>query len=667
MSIGLGIDTGGTYTDAVIYDFDSRKVLESAKSLTTKYDLTVGIRNVLNQLSDEHLENIAMVGLSTTMATNACVENKCGRSKLVMWGISPDTVERFGDKYGLPKVEEVYFQESYPKFTGGYSKEVDWEAFEKALDEDFGEYDAVAVVELFAMNNNALVEKKAKEIIRKKLDIPVVCGNELFSDIDTLQRGASVLLNAGLIPTIDEFTKAIEAVLAEKNIKVPVGIVRSDGSLMSEEFAMDYPVETILCGPAASVIGGFNLTDEINSLVVDMGGTTTDMAIISNGVPATVEDGINIGKWKTFVKGLYVDTIGLGGDSAIRYKEGQLYIDTVRVVPISILADQYPYVIDELRKLDREQFPHTRFIHEFLVFVKDIENSNKFTEEERKLCPRLKEGPLSLTQAAEYLDTDVYHFNADRLEREGIIMRSGLTPTDIMHLKGDFDRYDNEAVNIVANYYKLCLDIHPDTETLGDIIYKEVTRKLYTNIIRCLLEYSNPYYRKNGLDKGTLNMINDDFERRYEGAENQMVYPDFKINCSLTGLGAPIHIFLPKVGELLGAKVVIPEYSKVANAIGAINGNIIVREKTEISPIIGGGYDVYAKAGKKFFDELSDAKEYAVEDLKEFTKNEAEKRGAKGKISFAVEIKDEKTKAKNNITVYIGTTVSVSAIGKMGF
>ena len=110
-------------------------------------------------------------------------------------------------------------------------------------DEDFEEYDAVAVVELFAMNNNALVEKKSKEIIRNKLDIPVVCGNELFSDIDTLQRGASVLLNAGLIPTIDEFTKAIEKVLDEKNIHVPVGIVRSDGSLMSEKFAMDYPVE----------------------------------------------------------------------------------------------------------------------------------------------------------------------------------------------------------------------------------------------------------------------------------------------------------------------------------------------------------------------------------------------------------------------------------------
>lgn len=667
MSIGLGIDTGGTYTDAVIYDLNSRKVLESAKSLTTKYDLTVGIRNVLNQLSAEYLKEIAMVGLSTTMATNACVENKCGRSKLIMWGISPDTVERFGDKYGLPKREEIYFQESYPKYTGGYSKEVDWETFEKALDEDFEEYDAVAVVELFAMNNNALVEKKSKEIIRNKLDIPVVCGNELFSDIDTLQRGASVLLNAGLIPTIDEFTKAIEKVLDEKNIHVPVGIVRSDGSLMSEKFAMDYPVETILCGPAASVIGGFNLTDEVNSLVVDMGGTTTDMAIISNGVPATVEDGINIGKWKTFVKGLYVDTIGLGGDSAIRHKDGQLYIDTVRVVPISILASQYPYVKDELHKLDSEEYPHSRFIHEFLVFVKDIENSNKFTEEERKLCARIKEGPLSLKQAAEYLDTDVYHFNVDRLEREGIIMRAGLTPTDIMHLKGDFDRYDTDAAKIVAKYYGVCLDNHPDIDSLCDIIYKEVIRKLYTNIIRCLLEYSNPYYRKNGLDKGTINMINDDFERRYEGTEDSMVYPDFKIKCSLTGLGAPIHIFLPKVGELLGTKVVIPEYSKVANAIGAINGNIIVREKTEISPIVGGGYDVYARAGKKFFDELEDAKEYAINDLKEFTANEALKRGASGEISFAVDVKDDKTKAKNNIIVFIGTTVYVSAIGKMGF
>lgn len=667
MSYGLGIDTGGTYTDAVIYDMEKGKVLDSGKALTTKYDLTVGIRNVLDKLSPTLLSEIAMVGLSTTMATNACVEDKCGRAKLIMWGISPDTVERFGAKYGLPPAEEIYFQDSFPKFTGGYEKDPDWDKFEEGIEENFKGCDAVATVELFAMNNNALVEKKTKQLIREKLGIPVICGNELFSDIDTLQRGASVLLNAGLIPTIDEFTKAIKAVLKEKNINVPVGIVRSDGSLMSERFAMDYPVETILCGPAASVIGGASLTQEPNSIVIDMGGTTTDMAIIKDHVPVTVEDGIKIGRWKTFVKGLYVDTFGLGGDSAIRHKDGQLILDTARVIPISILSTQYPYILKELEKLKSEEFPHSRYIHEFLVAVKDIEDNDNYNDDEKKLCARLKEGPLSLTQAAEYMDSDVYHFKADRLEREGVIIRSGLTPTDIMHLRGDFTTYDPTGAQMVADYYKVCLDSHPDRETLCEMIYKEVMRKLYINIVRCVLEYSNPYYRKNGLDLGTLNLINDDFERKYNGDTDVMLECDFKVNYSLIGIGAPIHIFLPKVGELLETKVVIPEYSGVANAIGAINGNIIARERIEIKPVMGGGFDVYGKKEKKNFDFLEDAKEYALADLKEYTLASARDRGAVGDVTFSVDIKDEKSVAKNNLKVYTGTVVTVAAIGKMGF
>ncbi|MBE6013884.1 MAG: hydantoinase/oxoprolinase family protein [Lachnospiraceae bacterium] len=665
MSIGLGIDTGGTYTDAVIYDMDAGEVLESGKSLTTKYDLTVGIKNVLDKLSPNLLSKVSMVGLSTTMATNACVENKAGRAKLIMWGISPDTVERFGSKYGLPKAEDIYFQESYPIFTGGYEKEVDWKTFEDKIEEEFSHCDAVATVELFAMNNNAKVEKKAKQLIREKLGIPVICGNELFSDIDTLQRGSSVLLNAGLIPTIDEFTKAIKTVLKEKNISVPVGIVRSDGSLMSERFAMEYPVETILCGPAASVIGGAGLTDEKNSIVIDMGGTTTDMAIIKDGVPVTVEDGIKIGKWKTFVKGLYVDTFGLGGDSAIRHNNGRLVIDTARVIPICILASRYPYVLDELKKLEKEEFPHTRYIHEFLVYVKDIENNDNYNEDEKKLCRRLKEGPMSLTQAAEYMDSDVYHFKADRLEREGVIIRSGLTPTDIMHLKGDFSEYDTKSIEMVVDYYKVCLDSKPDRETLCNMIYKEVMKKLYINIVRCVLEYSSPYYRKNGLDLGTLNLISDDFERKFNAKDDEIMECNFKVNFSLIGIGAPIHIFLPEVGRLLGTKTVIPKYSSVANAIGAINGNIIAKERVEIKPTIGGGFDVYGKEEKKHFDFVEPAKEYAVEDLKKYTKAQAKERGADGDITFSVDIKDEKSLAKHDMRVYTGSIVTVAAIGKI--
>ena len=340
MSIGIGIDTGGTYTDAVIYDFDNEIVLDSAKALTTKNDLTIGISNVIDKLSIDLLKQASMVGLSTTMATNACVENKGGRAKLILWGIDKHTVERFGKQYGLPDADEIYFQDSYPKFNGGYEKETDWQLFEDNIEKWFKECDAVASVELFAMNTNALVEKKSKEILRDQLGIPVICGNELFTDIDALQRGSSVLLNARLIPIIEEFISAIKTVLKDRNINVPVGIVRSDGSLMSEKFTSVYPVETILCGPAASVMGGVKLSNVPNSFVIDMGGTTTDIAIVKDFVPVTETKGVKIGQWKTFVKGLFIDTFGLGGDSAVRYNNGKMYLDDVRVIPLCVAAGE---------------------------------------------------------------------------------------------------------------------------------------------------------------------------------------------------------------------------------------------------------------------------------------------------------------------------------------
>src|SRR5690606_30033303 len=106
----------------------------------------------------------------------------------------------------------------------------------------------------------------------------------------------------------------IKKSLAARGVKAPLVIVRSDGSLMSEEFSKVRPVETLLCGPAASVMGGIEITQEQNCLIVDMGGTTTDIAIVKNGVPVKAEEGISIGNWRTFVKGVYIETFGLGGD-----------------------------------------------------------------------------------------------------------------------------------------------------------------------------------------------------------------------------------------------------------------------------------------------------------------------------------------------------------------
>ena len=124
---------------------------------------------------------------------------------------------------------------------------------------------------------------------------------------------------------------------------IPFVIVRSDGSLMNEEFAREHPIETLLCGPVASVMGAGELTEEQNSIVVDIGGTTTDIAFVKNGTPQTVENGVRIGKWNTFVKGLFVDTFALGGDSGVVLDaENRICLEDEKVMPVCMASHFFP-------------------------------------------------------------------------------------------------------------------------------------------------------------------------------------------------------------------------------------------------------------------------------------------------------------------------------------
>ena len=109
MKIGLGIDTGGTCTDAVLYDFEQNRVLASAKAITTKEDLSVGILSAIDSLPPEYLPEIVRVALSTTLATNACVENKGGRAKLLLMNAYRKVVADAGKHYGLPAMEDIRF------------------------------------------------------------------------------------------------------------------------------------------------------------------------------------------------------------------------------------------------------------------------------------------------------------------------------------------------------------------------------------------------------------------------------------------------------------------------------------------------------------------------------------------------------------------------------
>ena len=666
MKLGIGIDTGGTYTDAVVYDFENKTILSSAKALTTKNDLTVGILNAIDGLPIDLLKKAEVVSLSTTLATNACVEDRSGRAKLIFFGGERGVIDKYGRACGLPPSKEMVLLDGATDFSGQMERKIDWEKFEEAISSGFDALDGVGIVEMNATRNGAATEKEAKGRFQMKYDIPVICGHELFSELNVLKRGASTLLNAGLFPVIRSFLASVKTALKERNIEPrALVIVRSDGSLMSEEFASMHPVETLICGPAASAIGCARLTGAKNSIVVDMGGTTTDIAFIEDGMPVTVTSGVSIGKWKTFVNGLYVKTFGLGGDSAVHYQGKALQLEEYRVVPLCVAAAQYPVVTENLRNLEKRI--HTRFLYEHLLPGRPMTPGVEYTEEEKILCAALQNGALSISEAAAAVGKDVYTLKVDRLIHDGIVQLSGFTPTDAMHIKGDFERFDTEASRLGAEFIAVNLGI--SAEEICDLVYDAVKKKMYTELVKAMLENKYADYMKNGVNRDVERFISDSYEESKRG-EKTLFSAAFTTKYTLSGAGAPIRVFLPDVAKLLGTQAVIPESYSVANALGAIIGGVHANYSIEIEPRDNeqgkSGYMVYGRKETKFFLKLDEAIDAAETEVEAAVKEKAAARGAKGEITVSTEVHTRETVARG-LPVYIGTTVTAHAAGAMGF
>jgi len=667
MKLGIGIDTGGTYTDAVIYDFESRKILGSAKSLTTKKDLSIGILGAIDGLPAELVKQAEVISLSTTLATNACVEDKGGHAKLIFFGGDPKVIDQNGPKYGLPKSDEIYIQESFSSFSGESRGEIDWELFRREIEHGYDEYDGVGIIEMNSMRNGAAGEKKAKKIFEEIYDIPVVCGHELFSELNSLRRGASTLLNAGLFPVIKEFLASVKKALDVRGIHPKsLVIVRSDGSLMSEEFASIRPVETLLCGPAASAMGCTSLSGRKNCVVVDMGGTTTDIALITDGIPVKMTNGVSIGRWKTFVSGLYVKTFGLGGDSAVHYNGNRLFLEEYRVTPISTAAAKYPSVVDNLKNLHLRK--HTRFLYEHFMLVKDIENSARYSEEEKAFCRAIREKPLLISDAAAAVGKDIYSLHVERLVKDGVVQICGFTPTDAMHIKGDFTKYSREGALLAAEFIAHNLDISVDD--LCSRVYDEVKRKMYLGIAKALLENRYPDFAKNGISEDIERFLLDNYAAFRDGRRKALLTTAIRTDYSLVGMGAPIQVFLPEVAEMLGTEAVIPENHEVANALGAIVGNISASVTVEILPDNSAdgicGYMVYGDGGKITFETHEEAVRYAEAEAHRQTAEELKRRGGSGVFSITSAVMTDEAAGAEG-TVYIGTAVTAYGNAMMGY
>ncbi|NTH79153.1 hydantoinase/oxoprolinase family protein [Agrobacterium rhizogenes] len=567
----LGIDTGGTYTDAVLFH-ETDGIVAKAKSLTTRHDLAVGIAGAVDTViakADVPVSAIGLVSLSTTLATNALVEGQGGRAGLVMIGFGPDDLKRDGLVDALGS-DPVLFLPGGHNVHGNESP-LDLTALEEALPELSKNVSSFAIAGYFAVRNPAH-EIRVRDAIRELSHLPVTCSHELSSKLGGPRRALTTLLNARLVSMIDRLVGACEGFLVARGISAPMMVVRGDGALISAAEAKLRPIETILSGPAASLVGARYLTGLDNAVVSDIGGTTTDVAVMEAGRPRLDADGAVVGGYRTMVEAVAMRTYGLGGDSEVKINDRGLVagfeLGPRRLLPLSLVAHTHSESI--IAVLEQQlRAPHLgRNAGRFAVRTGVPDHlASGLTPLEQALFDKIGAAPLALDQL---LTSTSQKATLDRLVARGLVHLSGLTPSDAMHVLGRQSQWNGEAAQLGLALAMRMKDgsgrpIAASMEELAQKIVDRLTRQSADVILAaCLAEDGVA-----DLDP-TKSISIDRALRRAPGIARFAV----SLDRPLVGLGASAPVYYPAIAAMLASESAIPADSDVANAIGAVVGQV---------------------------------------------------------------------------------------------
>ncbi len=649
--IALGIDAGGTYTDAVVYDFASDTVLAKAKGLTTPRDLIVGIRDALSRLGPIPEKQISMVALSTTLATNSIVEERGGRPGVIV--MSP-----FDLPEGAVKWPFVRHVRGALTIGGRETEKPDTAEVRKAIHELLADGIDALVVSGYASVRNPAHEDFVRTIAEQLCNLPVICGHHLSTELDYITRANTAILNGRLLSVIDHLIGAVKASLAELGISSPLMVVKGDGSLVNEAVARMRPVETILSGPAASVVGARFLTGIQHGLVIDMGGTTTDVARVSGGMPEIHPQGAAINGWRTCVKAADIVTVGLGGDSHINFTpDRKLTIGPRRAIPLCFLATADKNARDQLMQLDTLAIPdHTTAAGlDFFVALATPDDVIGIADRDIRTLEKLQDGALSRAVLARRLGLQSPQLlRTAELEAAGYIIRSGLTPTDILHMTGEFTRWDTEAaqaaINIFAELYG------EDPQSIIGRIREEIVRKLTMLVITSSCKL--PVHNDDTCDPLCRMLLNCALDITDGPINVDIQYPD-----TIVAIGAPVKPFFPDVGQKLSTQVTIPEHAEVANALGAIASEIIATETVVVRPGEMGNYVVHSRDDRTEHVEIDEAITFAESTAARIASAQAQQAGA-GTPRTSTEIDRREVRIADGSVQLVEVHVHATAAGR---
>ncbi len=607
MAYQLGIDTGGTYTDAVIVD-ENRVVLASNKSLTTRFDLTIGIGNAISGLPPCYIAEVNLVALSTTLSTNSVVEGRGAPVGVLLAGYNPAQVDKSG-LAGIVDRDMISLIDGGHGAVGEELKPLDIEFARNRIAEQNKRVSAFAISGMFGARNPAH-EKQLRDLVHELTDKPAACGHELAASLGAPGRALTVALNARMILYIQLLIDSVETILAGKGIEAPLMIVKGDGSLVNAHTARLQPVATVLSGPAASVIGACALSGQKNAIVVDMGGTTTDIAIVTDGRPELCENGARIGAWQPMIEAIRVFSIGLGGDSEIGFRSG-LSISGRRVVPISLLAHQFPQVMPAIER-QANGLPSPRNNKFALPLQKNEILLRQLSDIERQTWEKLQQGPIELETL---IDSNRGMLRAiARMERLGLVIYSGFTPSDATHVLGISDHWDSRAARLGAKIWARQMrhlygygnwrdgDARSPCQEVFDLVTGKISQKL--------IEAGLNQHGKLA-DSQSQNLTRLLADIVLEQGRSRKVNPLFKLQFSddypIVAVGGSAADYFPDVARKLKIPLNLPENAETANAVGAALGAVVQTAHVTVAQPQFGVFYLFHKGEPVRFENLETA------------------------------------------------------------
>ncbi len=587
MHYGLGIDAGGTYTDAVILRGSDGHIIDSYKSFTTYPELYNGIKDALDHLKPYYLEQVNLVSVSTTLSTNSLLENTGMPVGLVLVGEHPEN--------------ETYPGAHIISISGGHDPR-GTEEFELDLSKlihfarsTMDNVSAYAVSAIFSTRNPEH-ERRVKEFLIKETGLPVVCGHELTQALGAYERSVTAVLNAQLIPITYKFVNSVAEDIKRRGMNARILMLKGDGSVYNIEDALQKPVETIFSGPAASLLGASYLAKKDTCAVIDVGGTSTDVAMLREGIPEISESGSIIGGWKTRVRAMKMETFANGGDSHVWVRDREIKIGPRRVIPLCIAAEKYPDFIRSLKRnriLSRQMmdahYQPTKF------FVRTDYPSKGLDEKEAELLEYINFEPVSINDLSDTNNVPPSNKLLDSLMQKRLIQAIGFTPTDALHVLKVYNQWNSHASEIGAFYlskfsqmgkYEFC-----------SLVQKMVARNMAFGLMSDIYPHHPEEISRDG--------VNGEYPAGY------------RVCIPAVLLGGPVKSYTDPFTSIIGGDVIVPEYAEVGNAIGALVGKGVKKVEMLIraqSPDeLDRNFFVFSPLGRHDAITYSDAVENAID------------------------------------------------------